>query len=91
MKKTLKEILNSKIERIIYEANLVKTEETDMMIGVLSRLDELKDMIEKLPIHDVTVTELDDLISFCDWYKKTDFNCEGHSSNDCVNEYCKDL
>ena len=29
------------------------------------------------------------LISFCDWYKTTDFNCEGHSSNDCVDEYLK--
>lgn len=29
------------------------------------------------------------LIAFCDWYKTTDFNCEGHSSNDCVDEYLK--
>lgn len=29
------------------------------------------------------------LIAFCDWYKNTDFNCEGHSSNDCVDEYLK--
>jgi hypothetical protein len=29
------------------------------------------------------------LIAFCDWYKRTDFNCEGHSSNDCVDEYLK--
>ena len=29
------------------------------------------------------------LIAFCDWYKTTDFNCEGHSSNDCVGEYLK--
>ena len=29
------------------------------------------------------------LIPFCYWYKTTDFNCEGHSSEDCVNEYLK--
>jgi hypothetical protein len=29
------------------------------------------------------------LIAFCDWYKTTDFNCEGHPSNDCVDEYLK--
>ena len=27
------------------------------------------------------------LTLFCHWYKTTDFNCEGHSETDCVNEY----
>lgn len=31
------------------------------------------------------------LISFCYWYKHTDFNCEGNSSEDCVNEYIKSI
>ena len=29
------------------------------------------------------------LIAFCDWYKITDFNCEGHSEVMCVDEYLK--
>lgn len=41
-----------------------------------------------LRIHDV-VGRSEQLIAFCDWYKTTEFNCEGHSSNDCVDEYLK--
>jgi hypothetical protein len=29
------------------------------------------------------------LIAFADWYKTTDFNCEGCCGSDCVDEYLK--
>ena len=29
------------------------------------------------------------LIAFADWYKTTDFNCEGCYGSDCVDEYLK--
>ena len=43
---------------------------------------------KQLVKHDV-MQRSEQLIAFCDWYKTTDFNCEGHSSNDCVDEYLK--
>ena len=43
---------------------------------------------EALQQYDV-MQRSEQLIAFCDWYKTTDFNCEGHSSNDCVDEYLK--
>lgn len=43
---------------------------------------------KQLHLHDV-MQRSEQLIAFCDWYKTTDFNCEGHSSNDCVDEYLK--
>ena len=59
-------------------------------------LDEIKGQIELLKdyereqLHIANVVgRSEQLIDFCDWYKRTDFNCEGHSSNDCVDEYLK--
>lgn len=58
---------------------------------VMQAMDEdcfIETVNEALRIHDV-VGRSEQLIAFCDWYKTTDFNCEGHSSNDCVDEYLK--
>lgn len=31
------------------------------------------------------------LYSFLDWFRNTDFNCEGHSTEDVVKEYLKNV
>jgi hypothetical protein len=54
-----------------------------------NEIDEaLKQVKNNIVLPDVSGRS-EQLIAFCDWYKTTDFNCEGHSSNDCVNEYLK--
>ena len=30
-----------------------------------------------------------DIVAYCYWYKTTNFNCEGHSPEDCVNEWMR--
>ena len=39
---------------------------------------------QALPIRDVS-----QLLAFCEWYKTTDFNCEGNPPQECVDEYLK--
>ena len=51
-------------------------------------LAELKQVKNNIVLADV-MQRSEQLIAFCNWYKRTDFNCEGHSSNDCVDEYLK--
>lgn len=48
------------------------------------------ELIKKLTIP-VIAGQSEQLNSFCDWYKTTDFNCEGNSPEDCVNEYLKTM
>ena len=43
---------------------------------------------ETLPIDSVS-NQRKLLIAFADWYKTTDFNCEGCCGSDCVDEYLK--
>lgn len=35
------------------------------------------------------VSQRSELLAFCEWYKTTDFNCEGNPPEECVDEYKK--
>ena len=59
----------------------------ELRLNIREAIDELK-QVKKLNIDDVS-KQRELLIAFCDWYKITDFNCEGHSENMCVDEYLK--
>ena len=45
--------IKRKLEQLTYEIKLVKSDEPDRMTGVMIRLDELTDLVNKLLIPDV--------------------------------------
>jgi hypothetical protein len=55
------------------------------MADILTFVNELQQIKSNVAL--AGTQQKSQLISFCDWYKKTRFNCEGHSSNDCVDAF----
>ena len=61
---------------------------TDTAIGS-DNFEELAEEIAKLFAKPDDSNRREQLIAFADWYKTTDFNCEGCCGTDCVDEYLK--
>lgn len=58
------------------------------MADILTFINDLKQIKSDISLADTH--QKAQLVSLCDWYKKTKFNCEGHSSNDCVDAFIAD-
>jgi hypothetical protein len=48
--------IKRKLEQLTYEIKLVKSDDPDRMIGVMIRLEELTDLVNKLLIPDITTS-----------------------------------
>lgn len=75
------------IETLV-ELSIGTTMTEEKATDIYAVTNDLMCKVKKLNIP-VVMQRSEQLIAFCDWYKNTDFNCEGHSSNDCVDEYLK--
>jgi len=74
------ELIRKFVEKLDYSYNYKTTNERENIIN---------DLCEIAGIEQLTIPAVSHLLAFCEWYKTTNFNCEGNPPQECVDEYLK--